>query len=93
MNSAWQAAGRAGKPQFQALTYFALGDEVYEEAESNLVSYYAEFGTRVWQGTIKTAAEVKERVKTYEKIGADELIFLMSASHIEQAERLAEAVL
>jgi alkanesulfonate monooxygenase SsuD/methylene tetrahydromethanopterin reductase-like flavin-dependent oxidoreductase (luciferase family) len=93
VNSAWEAGGRGGKPQFQALAYFALGDEVYEEAESNLVSYYADFGTRVWQGTIKTAAEAIERVKAYEKIGADELIFFMSAPHLEQAEKLAEAVL
>jgi 2-methylisocitrate lyase-like PEP mutase family enzyme len=47
----------------------------------------------VWQGTIKSAAQAKERVKAYQEVGADELIFSMSAPHVEQAERLAEAVL
>jgi alkanesulfonate monooxygenase SsuD/methylene tetrahydromethanopterin reductase-like flavin-dependent oxidoreductase (luciferase family) len=93
VNSAWQAAGRAGKPQFRALGYFALGDEVREEAESNLMSYYADFGPRVWLGTIKSAAEAKERVKAYQTVGADELILFMAAPHVEEAERLAEAVL
>lgn len=93
VNSGWKAAGRSGKPQFRALAYFAIGDEVHEEAESNLVSYYGEFGSRVWQGTVKTAAEAKDRVKAYEQVGADELILFMSAPHLEQAERLAEAVL
>lgn len=93
VNSAWKADGRAGKPQFRALGYFALGDEVHEEAEANILSYYGEYGTRVWQGTIKTAAEAKEQAKAYEAVGCDELILFMSAPHLEQAERLAEAVL
>ena len=93
VNNAWKAAGRQGKPQFRALAYFALGDEVHEEAESNLVSYYADFGSRVWQGTIKSAAEAKERVDAYQKVGADELILFMTAPSVDQVERLAAAVL
>jgi alkanesulfonate monooxygenase SsuD/methylene tetrahydromethanopterin reductase-like flavin-dependent oxidoreductase (luciferase family) len=93
VNNAWKAAGRSGKPLFRALAYFALGEEVHEEAESNVTTYYADFGSRVWQGTIKSAAQAKERVKAYQEVGADELIFSMSAPHVEQAERLAEAVL
>jgi alkanesulfonate monooxygenase SsuD/methylene tetrahydromethanopterin reductase-like flavin-dependent oxidoreductase (luciferase family) len=93
VNAAWKAAGRAGKPKFRALAYFAIGDEVHEEAESNLGSYYGEFGPRVWRGTFKSAAEAKERVKAYEEIGAEELILFMTAPHLDQADRLAEAVL
>jgi len=93
VNGAWKAAGRAGKPEFQALAYFALGDHTHSEAESNLRDYYGEWGPRVWQGTIKTATEVKERVKAYEAIGCDELVLFITAAAVEQAERLAEAVL
>lgn len=92
VNTAWKADGRAGKPQFRALVYFALGDEVHEEGESNLVSYYGEFGPRVWQGAIKSAAEAKDRIKTYEQVGTDELIFFMTAPHLEQVDRLAAAL-
>jgi alkanesulfonate monooxygenase SsuD/methylene tetrahydromethanopterin reductase-like flavin-dependent oxidoreductase (luciferase family) len=92
VNNAWSSEGRAGKPQFRALTYFALGDEVLEEAESNLVSYYGEFGARVWQGTVKSTSEAKERIKAYEQVGADELILFMAAPLLEQVDRLAAAL-
>jgi len=93
VNGAWKAAGRAGKPEFRALAYFAFGDEIHSEAESNLRDYYGEWGPRVWQGTIKTASEAKERVKAYEEIGCDELVLFITAPAVEQAERLAEALL
>ncbi len=88
----WNGAGRPGKPEFRALSYFALGDEVAAEAESNLKQYYGDFGPRVWAGTIKTAEEAWQRVSTFEQAGADELIMFMAAPALEQAERLAKAV-
>lgn len=93
VNTAWKAAGRAGKPEFRGLGYFAIGDEIHEEAESNLMGYYGEYGPRVWQGAVKTAAVAKQRVRAYEAIGCDELILFMAAPGVEQVERLAEAVL
>ncbi|HYT12474.1 MAG TPA: LLM class flavin-dependent oxidoreductase [Candidatus Nitrosopolaris sp.] len=93
INAAWKAARRAGKPKFRALAYFVIGDELHEEAESNLVSYYGEFGSRVWRGTVKSADEAKERVNAYEAVGADELILFIAAPHLDQVDRLAAAVL
>jgi alkanesulfonate monooxygenase SsuD/methylene tetrahydromethanopterin reductase-like flavin-dependent oxidoreductase (luciferase family) len=92
VNNAWKAEGRAGKPQFRALGYFALGEEVHEEAESNLVSYYGEYGARVWQSTVKSSSEAKDRVKAFEQVGADELILFMAAPRLEQVDRLAAAL-
>ena len=93
VNAIWQEAGRPGKPEFRALSYFALGEEVHEEAESNLRGYYADFGGRVWYGTVKSAAEATERVKGFEAAGCDELLIFMAVPAVAQAERLAEAVL
>ena len=93
VNAAWQAAGRAGKPEFRALGYFALGDEVHEEAHSNVVDYYGDWGEGVWKGTVKSVEEARERVKAYEEGGCDELLLFMTAPATAQAERLAEAVL
>ncbi len=93
VGTAWKAAGRSGKPEFRALSYFAIGDETQAEAESNLVDYYGEWGPRVWQGAVKTAAGAKERAKAYEAVGCDELIMFMSAPGVKQAEWLAKAVL
>jgi alkanesulfonate monooxygenase SsuD/methylene tetrahydromethanopterin reductase-like flavin-dependent oxidoreductase (luciferase family) len=93
VNGAWKAARRSGKPEFRALAYFAFGDQSHPEAESNLLDYYGEWGPRVWQSAIKTAGEAKERIKAYEAIGCDELVLFITAPAVEQAERLAEAVL
>lgn len=92
VNAAWQAAGRSGKPEFRALAYFALGDEVHEDAQSNLMDYYGDWGRGVWTGTIKTADEARERVRAYTEIGCDELLLFMTAPSAAQANRLAEAV-
>jgi alkanesulfonate monooxygenase SsuD/methylene tetrahydromethanopterin reductase-like flavin-dependent oxidoreductase (luciferase family) len=92
VDAAWKAAGRSGKPEFRALVYFAIGDEVHEEAQSNLMDYYGEWGDGVWKGTVKTADEAKERVRAYEEVGCDELLLFMTAPATAQADRLAEAV-
>ncbi|MGH7760752.1 MAG: LLM class flavin-dependent oxidoreductase [Candidatus Dormibacteraceae bacterium] len=92
VSAAWQAAGRSGKPEFRALAYFAIGDEVHAEAQSNVMDYYGDWGPGVWKATVKTADEARERVKAYEAIGCDELLLFMTAPATAQADRLAEAV-
>lgn len=88
----WNGAGRPGKPEFRALNYFALGDDVASEAESNLKEYYSDYGPRVWAGAIKTAEEAWQRVSAFEQAGCDELILFMAAPAVEQVDRLAAAV-
>lgn len=93
VTAGWTEAGRPGKPEFRALGYYAIGDEVHAEARSNLTEYYSEYGDRVWQGAVKSAAEAKERIKAFEAAGCDEYLLFMAAPGVAQAERLAEAVL
>jgi alkanesulfonate monooxygenase SsuD/methylene tetrahydromethanopterin reductase-like flavin-dependent oxidoreductase (luciferase family) len=93
VTQAWTSARRSGKPQFRALTYFAIGDEVHEEAQANVMDYYGDWGAGVWKGAIKSAADAKERVSAYAEIDCDELLMFMTAPSVAQAERLAEAVL
>jgi hypothetical protein len=70
-----------------------MGDEVASEAEANLTGYYGQYGPRVWGGAVKTAEDARQRVKAFEEVGCDEFILFMAAPAVEQAERLAEAVL
>ena len=92
VSAAWKGAGRSGKPEFRALAYFAIGDEVHAEAQSNVMDYYGDWGAAVWKGAVKTADEARELIKAYEAIGCDELLLFMTAPAIAQADRLAEAV-
>jgi len=84
---------RERKPRYWALTYFAIGEEVAKEAEENLTGYYGEYAPRVFGAAVKTPADAKARVQAFEAVGCDEFMFFMSAPAVEQAERLAEAVL
>lgn len=93
IDAAWKQAGREGRPQYRALAYFALGDDVAAEAERNVLDYYGDFGSRIWGAAVKTPDQATDRVRTFEAAGCDELILFMSAPALEQAERLAKAVL
>lgn len=93
VSAAWTEAGRADRPQFRALGYFALGDDAQEDGRANLMAYYGDYGAGAWQGAVKSAAEAQERVKGFEAAGCDELLLFMTSPSIAQAERLAEAVL
>ena len=93
VDTAWREAGREGKPQYRALSYFALGDEVAGEAEQNILSYYGEWGARIWAAAIKTPEQAKERVRLFDAAGCDEVIMFMTAPALQQAERLAQALL
>jgi alkanesulfonate monooxygenase SsuD/methylene tetrahydromethanopterin reductase-like flavin-dependent oxidoreductase (luciferase family) len=93
VKKAWREAGRKGEPEFRALGYFAIGEGAQEEAQANLMDYYGEYGAAVWKGALRSAAEARDRIKTYAEAGCDELLLFMSAPAVEQVERLAEAVL
>jgi len=93
VNTAWQEAGRAGRPEFRALVYFALGDDALQWGERSVRDYYGQYGERVWAGAIKDAETARQRVQAYAEVGCDELVFFVTAPAVAQAERLAEAVL
>ncbi len=93
INAAWREAGREGRPQYRALVYYALGDEVHAEAQSNVMQYYGDYGSSVWQSAVKTASETKGRIKAFEAVGCDEVLVFMTAPALKQVDRLADAVL
>lgn len=93
VDAAWQAAGRAGRPQYRALAYFVFGDEARAEAEGNIRDYYGDWGDRVWYGALKDPEATRERLSAFQAIGCDEVMLFTAAPRLEQVERLAEAVL
>ena len=95
VDQAWQEAGRPDRPRKLTLAYFALGTEARSQAEGYLLHYYG------WLGEIAnmiagSAAVSPEMVKSYmaafEASGCDEIIFVPTASRLDQVSLLAEAI-
>ena len=89
---AWARAGKPGRPQLRALTYFALGPDA-ERGADYLVDYYGERGARIWPAVPRGADAVRQARDAFEAIGADLLTFSPTLASIDQVERLAEAAL
>jgi alkanesulfonate monooxygenase SsuD/methylene tetrahydromethanopterin reductase-like flavin-dependent oxidoreductase (luciferase family) len=92
--SAWRTAGRAGAPRLVAICYFAFGDG--DAGRANIADYYAgtgEFTDMVVNNVRVGADSVREAVKEFEAIGADELILNPTVGDLDEIAKLAETVL
>jgi alkanesulfonate monooxygenase SsuD/methylene tetrahydromethanopterin reductase-like flavin-dependent oxidoreductase (luciferase family) len=92
VTSAWQQAGREGKPQLLALHYFALGDDI-EAGHRYITHYYGGFGERIWPGVAKDPEAVQSAVQRFEEIGTDELFLWPTIASLDQVELLARVAL
>ncbi|HWO66187.1 MAG TPA: LLM class flavin-dependent oxidoreductase [Umezawaea sp.] len=93
--AAWRDAGREGGPRLVAIAYFALGDA--ERGRNSVADYYANLGEQgtalLTSGVRGTAAEVREAVRAFADLGADELVFNPTSDDVKEVARLAEIVL
>ncbi|GAA3104516.1 LLM class flavin-dependent oxidoreductase [Pseudonocardia yunnanensis] len=92
---AWKDAGRDGDPRIVALGYFALGD--VEQGRTNVKHYYdvtgEDFSNVVADGVSGSPEAVKDAVRAYTDLGADELILIGATDDVDEISRLAEIVL
>lgn len=95
VHAAWSKAGRTGRPQLRALSYFGLGPDADAAAERSLGDYYGRDGWAkdMWKGIPRTAADAKARAVAFAEVGVEELYFIPTSSGLEQVELLAKAVL
>jgi alkanesulfonate monooxygenase SsuD/methylene tetrahydromethanopterin reductase-like flavin-dependent oxidoreductase (luciferase family) len=93
--NAWIEAGRAEAPRLVAVAYFAVGD--VDKVRANVRDYYSAAGdefTDLVAGNVSGGVEaVKNTVKAFEDIGADELVFGPGVADLDEVSRLADAVL
>ena len=95
MDQAWQDAGRPGRPRKLTLAYFGLGPEARSQAEGYLLHYYAWLGDiagMIAAGAAVSPEMVKSYVAAFEASGCDEIIFVPTASRLDQVSLLAEAI-
>ena len=95
VDQAWQDADRAGRPRKLTLAYFGLGPEARSQAEGYLLHYYGWLGeiANMIAGSAAVSPEmVKSYVAAFEASGCDEIIFVPTASRLDQVSLLAEAI-
>jgi alkanesulfonate monooxygenase SsuD/methylene tetrahydromethanopterin reductase-like flavin-dependent oxidoreductase (luciferase family) len=95
VDKAWQEAGRAGRPRKLTLAYFALGPDARAQADGYLRDYYAwlgDFAGQIAAGAAVGAEMVRSYAAAFESAGCDEIIFVPTASSLDQIGLLAEAV-
>jgi alkanesulfonate monooxygenase SsuD/methylene tetrahydromethanopterin reductase-like flavin-dependent oxidoreductase (luciferase family) len=95
VDKAWQDAGRPGKPRKLTLAYFALGPDARAQADAYIQHYYGWLGDVAGQiaaGAAVSAEMASSYVAAFESNGCDEIIFVPTASSLDQVKLLAEAV-
>ena len=95
VDQAWQDAGRPGRPRKLTLAYFGLGPEARSQAEGYLLHYYGwlgEIANMIAGGAAVSPEMVKSYVAAFEAGGCDEIIFVPTASRLDQVSLLAEAI-
>ncbi|HLI06657.1 MAG TPA: LLM class flavin-dependent oxidoreductase [Ktedonobacteraceae bacterium] len=89
----WNDAGRPGRPRFVACSYYGIGPDAIDTARSYLTNYYgAQYGETIVKSLPVTPPAIKETIRAYRDIGADELILWPTSMFLEQVDNLADIV-
>src|SRR5207237_565137 len=92
VRAAWERAGKPGRPELRALTYFALGPDA-DRGGDYLGDYYGELGAQIWPRVPRDVEAVRATRAAFEEIGTDVLTFSPTIASLDQVDLLAEAVL
>ena len=95
VDQAWQDAGRTDRPRKLTLAYFGLGPGARSQAEGYILHYYGWLGdiaNAIAAGAAVSPEMVKSYVAAFEASGCDEIIFVPTASRLDQVSLLAEAI-
>jgi alkanesulfonate monooxygenase SsuD/methylene tetrahydromethanopterin reductase-like flavin-dependent oxidoreductase (luciferase family) len=93
--SAWLASGREGVPRIVAVAYFALGSRARTTAHDFLTSYYSHrphAAQLIAEGAVVNEEQVRKRVREFDDVGCDELIFFPSSPELAQVDLLADVL-
>lgn len=89
----WDAAGREGRPRLLGLVYFSVGDDVVEESDRYIRSYYrfaGEMANTVAEQAVRTRDEIRGVVERFAAAGMNELVFTPTVPRLDQVDGLAE---
>jgi alkanesulfonate monooxygenase SsuD/methylene tetrahydromethanopterin reductase-like flavin-dependent oxidoreductase (luciferase family) len=91
-----EEAEKAGRPAptLYAATYVALGDDVRDEADRNVASYYAfdpQMVEVLTENLLRTPDDVARTRDALAEVGVEELCLWPEAAGLEQVDRIADA--
>ena len=96
LEAAWAEHGRSDSPRTSALTYFSLGPNARENAQTYIHSYYGAMGEDTAGAIVESVATEEDTVAGYaqafEEAGADEIMFFPCSTDVEQVDLLAGAL-
>ena len=96
IESAWQEAGRTGKPRWVGASYYALGPNASNHANHYIGANYGynpELAARRLATLPTSRAAVEDAIKRQADMGVDEFILRPCADDLDQMDRLAEVAL
>jgi alkanesulfonate monooxygenase SsuD/methylene tetrahydromethanopterin reductase-like flavin-dependent oxidoreductase (luciferase family) len=91
----WAEHGRLGRPRLVGQVNVALGpDEVVDAARAAMGAYYGFTGNgeHMVAGLITTPDRVRDAVRAYADLGADEVVLYCWATDVTQVDRMADLV-
>ncbi|GHO47994.1 LLM class flavin-dependent oxidoreductase [Ktedonospora formicarum] len=92
---AWQHGERSGKPRLVSDAFFGLGPDSAARSAAYILDYHAPLGPMAQMmaaGVISSPQIVKDKIKAFEDIGTDEVIFIPCIPEVDQVRRLIDCL-
>jgi alkanesulfonate monooxygenase SsuD/methylene tetrahydromethanopterin reductase-like flavin-dependent oxidoreductase (luciferase family) len=80
-------------PALYAACYVAVGDDVADEADRNVRSYYGDLAPMVQGGILRSSDDLRESLDSLRQVGVVEVCLWPLARGIDQVDRIADAAL
>nr|WP_225953445.1 LLM class flavin-dependent oxidoreductase [Kibdelosporangium phytohabitans] len=91
VRSSWAEAGRSGSPRLVAQVNVAVGP-AEDEARRHISAYYGDQAEWALGRLLTTPAQVRDAIKAFADLGADEVMLYCWSPHTDQIARLADVV-
>ena len=96
VEDAWKEAGRSKGPRIVATNSFALGPDAAQRGAAQARHYNqflgADMAERAAQGVLSDPEQIRDIIRAFSDLGADEMLFLPQVDDPEQVDRLADIV-
>jgi alkanesulfonate monooxygenase SsuD/methylene tetrahydromethanopterin reductase-like flavin-dependent oxidoreductase (luciferase family) len=92
---AWQRGERPGKPRLVSDAFYGLGPDSAARSAAYILDYHAPLGPMAQMmaaGVISSPQAVRDKIKAFEDLGTDEVLFIPCIPELDQARRLADCL-